>query len=748
MGITGLIPFLKPASRPVNIKEYGGCTVAIDSYCWLHRGAIACAEKLVRGDSTDVYVNYCIKYVEMLLSHQVKPIMVFDGRHLPAKADTEKSRRERRENNKKRAADLLRQDRPDEARNVMKGCIDITPEMAFSLIKRCRAMGVDCIVAPFEADAQLAYLNLSGIAHIVITEDSDLLLFGCEKVLFKMDLVGNGLLIEQNKLPLAMKVHPDKFSMDKFRHMCILSGCDYLASLPGIGLGKACKFIKRTAETNISRALTKLGAHLNMSNLVVSPDYKEKFLIADSMFKHQPVFDPISRKVVPLTPLPEGATGPDLEVLPPETSYQLALGNLDPFTLKRFDSWDPDSDTVKNYRTNGWNKGGHSANSMWSKSFVKPKPIQPLDRRKVDPTTTQGKVVVHSVPALQDRINTSIPAKKKPEEELEELREIFKIRSPPCKKSKTEDLSMTFSSGSIVVESSDPEDEMNDLNTTSVEDDILNNLGFDNDDDDDEIAQVDDLMPKSPVLMGTKFISHNRNKFSCSKKLYNSDSSESRGLSGLRKMQASTQIDEDNIVCSRFFSSQDSNCENRPISSLEGPKIGRLDDDKFETELNRIIQIDGRDGMTKVDSAVVNTPKQSSKETTFVPPLDYEAGNSNKILLTSPLAAVSQLDKNLKFTEDRPSLLARLDKMSQILSEKSPQKPISATSSFNWQKKKTTPQQKSFTSYLSPGSTPSRSKTTKSVSKPSGLSKNKKPVVGQGSLLENFGFKPKPKMTL
>ena len=46
----------------------------------------------------------------------------------------------------------------------------------------CRAKGVDCIVAPYEADSQLAYLNRIGIAQIIITEDSDLVLFGCERV--------------------------------------------------------------------------------------------------------------------------------------------------------------------------------------------------------------------------------------------------------------------------------------------------------------------------------------------------------------------------------------------------------------------------------------------------------------------------------------------------------------------------------------------------------------------------------------
>lgn len=54
------------------------------------------------------------------------------------------------------------------------------------MFQACRNRGVDCIVAPYEADAQLAYLNKVGIAQLVITEDSDLLLFGCEKVSFKL----------------------------------------------------------------------------------------------------------------------------------------------------------------------------------------------------------------------------------------------------------------------------------------------------------------------------------------------------------------------------------------------------------------------------------------------------------------------------------------------------------------------------------------------------------------------------------
>lgn len=48
-----------------------------------------------------------------------------------------------------------------------------------------RSRGVDCVVAPYEADAQLAFLSKSGLAQAVITEDSDLLAFGCKKVFLK-----------------------------------------------------------------------------------------------------------------------------------------------------------------------------------------------------------------------------------------------------------------------------------------------------------------------------------------------------------------------------------------------------------------------------------------------------------------------------------------------------------------------------------------------------------------------------------
>ena len=95
---------------------------------------------------------------------------------------------------------LLREGRGREAKEYFQRCVDITPEMALGVIKAARERNVDCIVAPYEADAELAFLSMNGLADVVVTEDSDLTVFGCSKVLFKLLDTGDGVLYEREHL--------------------------------------------------------------------------------------------------------------------------------------------------------------------------------------------------------------------------------------------------------------------------------------------------------------------------------------------------------------------------------------------------------------------------------------------------------------------------------------------------------------------------------------------------------------------
>jgi len=74
--------------------------------------------------------------------------------------------------------------------------VEINGDMIHLFIQELKHLGVQYVVAPYESDAQLAFLYHTKVIDVVITEDSDLLAFGVDRVLFKMDHQGNGLEID------------------------------------------------------------------------------------------------------------------------------------------------------------------------------------------------------------------------------------------------------------------------------------------------------------------------------------------------------------------------------------------------------------------------------------------------------------------------------------------------------------------------------------------------------------------------
>nr|XP_005539721.2 exonuclease 1 isoform X1 [Macaca fascicularis]XP_045247034.1 exonuclease 1 isoform X1 [Macaca fascicularis] len=396
MGIHGLLQFIKEASEPIHVRKYKGQVVAVDTYCWLHKGAIACAEKLAKGEPTDRYVGFCMKFVNMLLSHGIKPILVFDGCTLPSKKEVERSRRERRQANLLKGKQLLREGKVSEARECFTRSVNITHAMAHKVIKAARSQGVDCLVAPYEADAQLAYLNKAGIVQAIITEDSDLLAFGCKKVILKMDQFGNGLEIDQARLGMCRQLG-DIFTEEKFRYMCILSGCDYLSSLRGIGLAKACKVLRLANNPDIVKVIKKIGHYLKM-NIMVPEDYIKGFIRANNTFLYQLVFDPIKRKLIPLNAYEDDVDPETLsyagQYVDDSIALQIALGNKDINTFEQIDDYNPDTAMPAHSRSRSWDdktcQKSANVSSIWHRNYS-PRPesgiVSDAPRLKENPST-------------------------------------------------------------------------------------------------------------------------------------------------------------------------------------------------------------------------------------------------------------------------------------------------------------------------------------------------------------------------
>jgi exonuclease-1 len=170
-------------------------------------------------------------------------------------------------------------------------------------VQTLRAESVPYVVAPYEADAQMAYIERIGLVDGIITEDSDLLVYGCRNVYYKLDAVSATMTsISRADFASVADISLVGWSDVQFRAMAILSGCDYLPSIPGIGLKTAYALMRkyRTVE-NVVRAVRLEGKK------DVPKGYLQAFRLAEKVFLHQRVYDPVEERLVNLTEIPQGA---------------------------------------------------------------------------------------------------------------------------------------------------------------------------------------------------------------------------------------------------------------------------------------------------------------------------------------------------------------------------------------------------------------------------------------------------------
>ena len=143
--------------------------------------------------------------------------------------------------------------------------------------------------------------------------------------------------------------------MDLFLGLCVLSGCDFLPNVRGIGIKKAHALVAK------HRSIHAVLAVLRGDKKIVVPDgYHENFRRAYWTFKHARVYDPKLRRLRPLNPTP-----PELEKEGADTSFlgplvhdaiavDVAEGRLDPISRKPFVV--PPSPP----RQRGWAPRGHA----------------------------------------------------------------------------------------------------------------------------------------------------------------------------------------------------------------------------------------------------------------------------------------------------------------------------------------------------------------------------------------------------
>ncbi|KAL7484465.1 hypothetical protein ACHAW6_010102 [Cyclotella cf. meneghiniana] len=370
MGVNGLLPCLQSITRTVSLEHYRGLTVAIDAMSWLHKGVFACDVKaLARSQRIDSEKCgsaelRCVKYaldkaVILRRKFGMEVLLVIDGDSLPSKKEENAQRREDREICFDKAVAAENAGDARAARRFYAASISVTHKIRYELINACKQAKIPFLVAPYEADAQMARLAHTGVVDLVVTEDSDILAYGCPRALFKVDFEA----CKGQEIQLMRDLGENKslsfknWTHDMFVFMCILSGCDYCRGVPGIGIKLAHKLVR------VHRSPSKIFSALRTADRMPM-NFEDDFWVAFRTFRHQRVFCPSRRQIEPLFPIPGSSHNsspkkvwPFLgEYIEPHIASRIADGTLHP--SKKIE-WDEALKSVRdieiNYRSSSSN---------------------------------------------------------------------------------------------------------------------------------------------------------------------------------------------------------------------------------------------------------------------------------------------------------------------------------------------------------------------------------------------------------
>lgn len=125
----------------------------------------------------------------------------------------------------------------EKMRNYM---FTITPS-DFELTRELfRILKIPYYIAPLEAETMCADLCKRGLVDAVLTEDTDVLAYGCPVFLTKIDTTNdNCVRIRYDRLLEQLELDENQF-LD----LCIMCGCDYNTNIPKVGCETSYKYIK------------------------------------------------------------------------------------------------------------------------------------------------------------------------------------------------------------------------------------------------------------------------------------------------------------------------------------------------------------------------------------------------------------------------------------------------------------------------------------------------------------------------
>ncbi|EDO45269.1 predicted protein [Nematostella vectensis] len=240
MGVKGLWQLLEPVGKPVTLESLQGKVLAVDASILMNQ-----AIKGMRDGSGNPVPNahlfVLFHRLCKLLFYRVKPVFVFDGGVPVLKKKTlVRAYLEEMQTNLNREQRTLQSERARQAR----ASAEVSTEMLNESQELLRLFGVPFLVSPMEAEAQCAFLDMTGQTDGTITDDSDVFLFGGRRVyknIFNQNKHAECYTCEDIDKGLAL-------SRSKMIKLAFVTGSDYTEGIQGLGAVSAMEVLHEFSQ--------------------------------------------------------------------------------------------------------------------------------------------------------------------------------------------------------------------------------------------------------------------------------------------------------------------------------------------------------------------------------------------------------------------------------------------------------------------------------------------------------------------
>ena len=257
MGIRNLNQYLRqncPNSiKCINIAELSGKKIAVDISIYLYKY-----------EAENALLENMYSMLSIFIYYNIIPIFIFDGKSPPEKKALLKKRRECRElaqeeyDKLKTELELVEDEIIEKQRiissmeKLKKQMVQIDKTKIEKVKALIRAYGATYFDAPGEADEVCALLVIKQKVWACLSEDMDLFVYGCSRVLRYFSLISHTVVLYHSK-----GIYKElKMTHTEFNEICVLSGTDYNIINTDVSLTQTLVHFKRFKEVRIKEAHT------------------------------------------------------------------------------------------------------------------------------------------------------------------------------------------------------------------------------------------------------------------------------------------------------------------------------------------------------------------------------------------------------------------------------------------------------------------------------------------------------------